>query len=141
MSKPKIFKHVTEDKINISRAIWLAGLGAFSTIEEEGEKMFRNFLQKGKMLEKKGETLEKHTRKKIGELEEQVIEKVKMVSHFQEVAKVIEEKINSTVERVNYSQDEEINKIKDKIDHLAENINTLIKNSDKSLREEKAEMK
>lgn len=133
-------KNLTEDKINFSRAIWLAGLGAFSTIEEEGEKIFRNFLEKGKMLEKKGETLEKHTRKKIGELEEQVMERVKTMSHFQEVAKVIDEKINSAVEKVNYSPDEEMNRIKEKIDRLAEDINTLIKNSDKSLREETAEM-
>ena len=33
-----------------AREIWLAGLGVFSTVEEEGSKLFNKFLENGKEL-------------------------------------------------------------------------------------------
>lgn len=48
------FKDVQEDVRESAQKIWLAGLGALSVAEEEGSKLFRNLVEKGKAWEGKG---------------------------------------------------------------------------------------
>ncbi len=43
-----------EDLVERGREIWLAGLGALSTVEEEGVKVFKGLVAKGEQWEKEG---------------------------------------------------------------------------------------
>ena len=52
-----------------AREIWLAGLGAFSMIEEEGEELFNKVKEKGQELEGKGEEFFNKLKEKGQELE------------------------------------------------------------------------
>jgi poly(hydroxyalkanoate) granule-associated protein len=58
--------------------VWLAGLGAFAAVEEEGTSLFNNLVQRGKKLEDTG-------RKRVDELREQVDERrTRMVDRLDE---------------------------------------------------------
>lgn len=53
-------KELQADLKDSAGKIWLAGLGALQTAEEEGSKLFRNLVEKGEAYESKGrETVEK----------------------------------------------------------------------------------
>lgn len=44
-----------KDEIKVqAEKVWLAGLGALATAEEEGGKLFRGLMKKGESIEKKG---------------------------------------------------------------------------------------
>jgi len=56
--------------------IWLAGLGAFAMAEEEGGKLFKNLVAKGKDFEEVGREQLTKAREKVEELAESAKEKL-----------------------------------------------------------------
>lgn len=52
--KSKAFQGMPEEVRESAHKIWLAGLGAMSVAEEEGSKLFKNLVEKGKTWEGKG---------------------------------------------------------------------------------------
>lgn len=56
--------------------IWLAGLGAFATAEEEGGKLFKSLVEKGKEFEQEGRDQLDKVRERVEELAESARERV-----------------------------------------------------------------
>lgn len=46
--------HITSSIIDSAREIWLAGAGAFTKAEEEGNKFFENLVKEGEKIEARG---------------------------------------------------------------------------------------
>lgn len=116
-----------------SREIWLAGLGVFSTVEEEGEKLFKKFVEKGKELEEKGETFEKRAKERVDSVtafvEEKTGQLTKEVSKLGEtVPTYIEDKLKSALNKFGASSQSQVKELNDKVDQLTEKVHELIKN-------------
>lgn len=127
------FKQIQEEISDKSRDIWLAGLGVFSTVEEEGEKLFKKFVEKGKELEEKGEAFEKRAKKKMDSVTSFVGEKTGQLS--KEVSRIsdtlpayVEEKLKSALNKFGASSHSQVKELNDKVDKLTEKVNQLIKN-------------
>lgn len=113
------------------RDLWLAGLGLFSTVEEEGEKLFNRFIEKGRDLEEKGESFEKKAKdqfnsftsfvtERAGKMTDEVSNKVsEMMPPF------VEEKFQSALEMFGLSTRSEVKKLNDKVNKLTEMVGTL----------------
>jgi poly(hydroxyalkanoate) granule-associated protein len=130
--KEKI-KKLQGDVSEKSREIWLAGLGVFSTVEEEGEKLFKRFVEKGKELEEKGETFEKRAKERVDSVTSYVGEKTdqltKEVSKLSEtVPTYFEDKLKSALSKFGASSQSQVKELNDKVDQLTEKVNELIKN-------------
>jgi len=115
-----------------AREIWLAGLGVFSTIEEEGEKLFNKFMERGKELESKGETFEQKAKDKMGSFTSYVSEKTSKLSDdvtakVNESIPMIEEKFRSMLETFGVSSRGEVKTLADKVDKLTETVAALTK--------------
>lgn len=53
--KAKIATHpYAENAINSTRSLWLAGLGAFATVQTEGGRVFNDLVKEGASVEAKG---------------------------------------------------------------------------------------
>ena len=127
------FKKIQGDISEKSREIWLAGLGVFSTVEEEGEKLFKKFVEKGKELEEKGETFEKRAKERmdsvsafVGEKTEQLTKEVSKLSET--VPTYFEDKLKSALSKFGASSHSQVKELNDKVDQLTEKVNELIKN-------------
>ncbi len=107
-----------------AREIWLAGLGVFSTMEEEGTKMFHSFVERGKDLEKRGEQLEKKARESMDSVSAYVSGKKGELPNF---AKFIEEKMNTAFEKFGVASHSEVKEIGKKVDKLSEQVEQLNK--------------
>jgi len=71
MSKKKeqnIIDTVRTEVTEQSRNVWLAGLGALATVEEEGNKLYDSFVKRGEDLVKRGEDFEKRRSDDVKEL-------------------------------------------------------------------------
>jgi len=130
--KEKI-KKLQGDVSEKSREIWLAGLGVFSTVEEEGEKLFKKFVEKGKELEEKGETFEKRAKERVdsvtsyvGEKTEQLTKEVSKLSET--VPTYFEDKLKSALNKFGASSQTQVKELNDKVDQLTDKVNELIKN-------------
>lgn len=99
-----------------AREIWLAGLGIFSTIEEEGSKLFNNFMEKGKELENKGEEFEKRAK-----------EKAEKLPSLEEIGKFVEDKVNVAFGKIGITSQNEVSDLSSKVDKLTDTVEQLVK--------------
>jgi poly(hydroxyalkanoate) granule-associated protein len=65
-------KRVQQEVLESAHKVWLAGLGALSTVGEEGDKLFKELVDKGRGVESRG-------KKGAGEVREKVESRVKDV--------------------------------------------------------------
>ena len=112
-------KESAKDK---GREIWLAGLGVFSTVEEEGAKLFNKFIEKGKELEKRGEDLEKKARETVGKFEKKAKDKVESLGTLEDLANFVEEKLNVAFEKIGVSSHSEVKDLTEKVDKLSASV-------------------
>lgn len=108
-----------EEMTEKTREIWLAGLGVFSAAEEQGSKLFKDFVEKGEEMVKKGEKLEKKGLQFSGEKKKEIAGKVDEVSSY------LEEKLNSAMAAVGISTRNEVKELSDKVDRLADSVAAL----------------
>ncbi len=117
-----------------TREIWLAGLGAFSMIEEEGEVLFNKMKKKGQELESKGEELFNKMKEKGQELEgkgEEFEKKAK--AKFDEIPNPItyvEGAMNTAFEKFGVASHKEMYDLTEKVDKLTEIVAVLAKKLD-----------
>lgn len=117
-------KQGQEKIMDRAREIWLAGLGVFSTMEEEGTKLFQNFVEKGKELEKRGEKLEKKAREGVDSVSSYFAGKKNELPSF---AKFVEDKLNMTFEKFGFASHQEVKELGDKVDKLSDRVAKLTK--------------
>ncbi len=116
-----------------ARDIWLAGLGVFSTIEEEGERLFNQFLEKGKDLESRGETFEKKAKDKVESLTAYVSERSSKITEEVTarvnalVPPIVEEKFQSALESFGIPTRNEVRALNEKVDKLNQSLEDLSK--------------
>ncbi|OTG82864.1 phasin family protein [Acinetobacter sp. ANC 4648] len=109
-----------------TKQIWLAGLGAFSRAEEEGNKLFDSLVKVGEELESKTIEITDQTVTKVaGKTKESVIETK------DKVEKVLDQRINHSLNRLGLVTAKDLKHLEslilelhDKVDALvAENLN------------------
>lgn len=125
MATEKETSKQAQDKIaDRAREIWLAGLGVFSTMEEEGTKLFHSFVEKGKDLEKRGEKLEKKAREGMDSVSSYFAGKKGELPNF---TKFVEEKLNTAFEKFGVASHQEVKELGKKVDKLSDRLAELTK--------------
>ncbi len=119
-------KKLPEELVEKTKEIFLAGLGLFATIEEEGSQLFNKFVEKGKEFSKKGEELEEKGKKLAEEKKEEVSKKV------EDYVKAVESKIRSTLENVGIIAPSELKELEKKVDNLAVRLESIEKKLEKT---------
>ena len=114
-----------------TKQIWLAGLGAFSRAEEEGNKLFDSLVQVGEELESKTVDLADNTAEKVGEMTGKAIERV--TDTVDKVEKLIDQHTHQALNRIGLVTPKDIAMIEqllvnlsNKVDHLVESNQRLV---------------
>ncbi len=96
MAEKELIKKLQKDVNELTRDVFLAGLGLFSTAREEGEKLWERFVQTGQELVKKGEELQKKGTQLTSEKKEELTKEVS--TKMEETVKFVEQKLSATIE-------------------------------------------
>lgn len=95
-------KRVQQDLLESAHKVWLAGLGALSTVGEEGDRLFRELVEKGRKMETRG-------KQEAGEAREKVESRVKDVrGRFEEGLRGARERVERGVDSVWDAVDERV---------------------------------
>lgn len=85
MADKKKKKDLPDELRDSAHKIWLAGLGALATAEEQGGKIFKNLVERGEKLESRGRDRVHKVRSKVedawGDVEDGFDERVTGVLH------------------------------------------------------------
>ncbi|MFC3901394.1 phasin family protein [Acinetobacter marinus] len=121
-----------------TKQIWLAGLGAFSRAEEEGNKLFDSLVQVGEELEAKTTMVADQTVEKVGEVTGKAYERV--VDTREKVEKIIDQHTHQTLNRFGIVTPKDILLIEQLLKNLNEKVDRLI-DSNEQLQSEIAMLK
>ncbi len=116
-----------------SRDIWLAGLGAFATVEDEGNKFFNTLVTKGKEREEKGRKQLDKVYDKVRKSKDDLSEQVKDLAHS------IDTRFEAVLDRVGIPTRKEVEELMNKVDKLSDQVNKLSENLGKKEKTEKKE--
>ncbi|RMI09719.1 MAG: hypothetical protein D6681_06840 [Calditrichaeota bacterium] len=119
VTQKEALKQVQEEIADTTRKIFLAGLGAFATIEEEGSKLFGELVKKGQELVEKGETVEKKGMDYVRETVEEVRTKADTT------VKAVEEKVHSLLGTLGLSDRDEVRELSEKVEKLTQQVAAL----------------
>lgn len=112
-------RRIQEEITERSREIWLAGLGIFSTIEKEGSKLFQDFVDRGEGLREKGKELEKEGESFIQGFREDVAERTNAV------AKTIEGNFLGAINSLGFSKSDDVEELSKKVEKLTAKVDKL----------------
>ena len=116
-------KQSFENIMELTRLIWLAGLGAFAMVEEEGGKLFEN-------LVKEGERFEERTKKVADDTVEDVKGKVeevkdKAISTWDKLEEMLEDRVARILNRLGVPTNKDIEDLSRRVEALNETVKKL----------------
>ncbi len=126
-------KNLQDELSGKAREVWLAGLGALSTVEEEGSKLYKSLVGKGESFEKRG-------KEKIDELMSDVnasykkVEK-KISESFKKTEDEFESNVTKVVKGLGVPTSDEVNKLSDRVQTLTKQVEALANKIDKDTKE------
>jgi poly(hydroxyalkanoate) granule-associated protein len=107
--------------------VWLAGLGALSTVEEEGSKLFQQLVDKGRTLESEGKEQVKKARVRVESEVDRAAEKVKskLGGVVGDVGDTLEEKLTAVLHRFGVPTRDEIRDLTKRVEELNSKVDRL----------------
>jgi len=109
------------------REVWLAGLGALATVEQEGSKLYNQLVDRGKQFEdERRETLEK-TREELTETARTQSEEAlsQLEEAGEETQSLLLDTVNSALERFGVPTRTEVDRLSDRVETLSEQVDAL----------------
>jgi polyhydroxyalkanoate synthesis regulator phasin len=107
---PQDVMHRGREMAGLGRDIWLAGLGAVATMEEDGPQIFERLIGRGKKVEAHGR--------------EEITERQQEVSHT--VGESIYDPLVAALRRVGVSTGAEIHELGARVESLAQKVDELV---------------
>jgi poly(hydroxyalkanoate) granule-associated protein len=105
------------------REVWLAGLGALATVEEEGTKLFGSLVDRGKEFEKDRRESLKEITEKAREQGDEALSQFEEAS--EETQSLLLSTVHSALERFGVPTQNEIDRLSTKVDALSKQVDAL----------------
>ena len=119
----QVRKRSSLDFKKYTKQIWLAGLGAFSRAEEEGNRLFDSLVKVGEELETKTQDIADSTVEAVGEVKERMTERVSDTK--ERVERALDERVNLTLSRIGLASHREVTQLMELIERLDKKVDAL----------------
>jgi poly(hydroxyalkanoate) granule-associated protein len=119
-SKPESLQDELTER---GRDVWLAGLGALATVEEEGTKLFNRLVDRGQEFEEERRDELEEATEKVREQSDEALSQLEEAG--EETQSMLTETVNSALERFGVPTRKEVDDLADKVDHLSEQVGEL----------------
>ncbi|MBJ8421323.1 phasin family protein [Acinetobacter bereziniae] len=129
-TKPRHHKKSALDFRKYTKQIWLAGLGAFSRAEEEGNKLFDSLVKVGEELESKTVEVTDQTVNKVSEKTKESVTETK-----DKVEKLLDHGVNHSLNRIGLVTAKDLQHLENLIMQLHHKVDALVEEN-QNLREQ-----
>ena len=119
MTAKKKAKQVQTEITENAHQIWLAGLGAVATAQEEGSKLFKNLVVKGEGMEKAGMTKVEEAKGAVSGV------KVVAESYWETFERTLDDKVTAVIHRIGVPTKDEIDTLTERVESLTAAIEKL----------------
>ena len=119
MTAKKKSKQVQTEIVENAHQIWLAGLGAVATAQEEGGKLFKNLVEKGEDFEKVGKNKVEQAKGAVSGV------KVVAESYWETFERTLDDKVTAVIHRIGVPTKDEIDTLTERVESLTSAIEKL----------------
>lgn len=105
------------------RDVWLAGLGALATVEEEGSKLFNRLVERGQSFEEERREELKAASEKAREQRDEALEQIEEAG--EETRSMLMDSVNTALERFGVPTRNEVDRLSDKVETLSKQVDHL----------------
>lgn len=105
------------------RDVWLAGLGALATVEEEGTKLFNRLVDRGQDFEEERRHELEEATEKVREQSDEALAQFEEAG--EETQSMLSDSVRAALERFGVPTREEVDDLADKVDHLSQQVEEL----------------
>lgn len=105
------------------RDVWLAGLGALATVEEEGTKLFNRLVDRGKNFEEERKEELEAASETAREQRDEALAQIEEAG--EETRTLLTETVNAALERFGVPSRTEFERLSDKVDALSQKVEDL----------------
>jgi len=119
MTAKKKAKKVQTDIVENAHQIWLAGLGAVATAQEEGGKLFKSLVEKGLDFEKLGKDRVDQAKGAVSGV------KVVAESYWETFERTLDDKVTAVIHRIGVPTKDEIDTLTERVENLTASIEKL----------------
>lgn len=107
------------------RDVWLAGLGALATVEEEGNKLFKRLVERGEQFEEERREELKAASEKAREQRDEALAQIEEAG--EETQSLLMDTVNTALERFGVPTRNEVDRLSKKVETLSEQVDNLSK--------------
>jgi poly(hydroxyalkanoate) granule-associated protein len=126
----KLPKEIAEGVSTRGREVWLAGLGALATVEEQGSALYESLVKQGAQLVERGETVEQAGKVKLDELKSDVQARGEAV--VEKVETTVTDPMLDALRKLGVPTRGEVQKLSGQVESLTERVNLLIAKLERS---------
>jgi poly(hydroxyalkanoate) granule-associated protein len=119
----KDLKALSQDLVEKGREVWLAGLGALSSVGDEGTKLFNQLVSRGRELEAEGRQRINALVDELSHRQQEVKERVEQ--SFSKLEDEVSGLVEKTMARLDVPSRSEIQELTAKVNQLAEQVEHL----------------
>lgn len=112
-----------------SRDVWLAGLGALATVEEEGTKLFNTLIDRGKSFEESRRQQLEEATEAAEKQSKEALETIEKAS--KETSSAFADTFNQALERFGVPTRKEVDRLSEQVSRLSDQVDALAKALDK----------
>lgn len=123
--KKQSSESIQDELTKRGRDVWLAGLGALATVEEEGSKLFGRLVDRGKQFEKERRSELEAARKTAEKQRDEALEQIEEAS--EETQSLLTDTVNKALERFGVPTRTEVDRLSEKVETLSTQVDKLTK--------------
>jgi len=115
--------NIQDEVAQSAQKIWLAGIGALATAEEEGSKLFNSLVKKGETYEARGKQRVEEVKARV----EEVVGKAEgsFEKSFEKLGGAFDEKVAEAIQRLGVPSRNEIAKLTKSVEELTVKVDQL----------------
>ncbi|MFP4228200.1 MAG: phasin family protein [Salinivenus sp.] len=120
-------KNLPDEVTGQAREIWLAGLGALERLEEEGDKVFQNLVERGKSYESKRRKQFEEATDTLRKRQEAFADDVtqRLDDATESVEKVVSDTLSGTLGRIGVPSRDEVRGLSRRVGQLSQKLEAL----------------
>ena len=105
------------------REVWLAGLGALATVEEEGTKVFNQLVDRGQEFEEERQAELEEATEKVREQSDEALAQLEEAG--EETQSMLADSVKAALERFGVPTQKEVDDLADTVNRLSEQVEEL----------------
>ena len=105
------------------REVWLAGLGALATVEEEGTKLFNQLVDRGQEFEEERQAELEEATEKVREQSDEALAQLEEAG--EETQSMLADSVKAALERFGVPTQKEVDDLADTVNHLSDQVEEL----------------